>query len=375
MSNNLQKTTDQSLLSAEEYSKHQMIVETVRQTVFPQSSDAELMLFFHKCQTVGVHPLSGMIHPMKFNSNEGSKVTFITSIDVLRSRSMETGQYDGMDEPEFEDTIPFDTASGTIEVPEMCTVRVYRKDISRPFTGTARWKEFYPGERKGHQWRQKPFLMLAKCAEAQARRQAFPEELNKLYTAEEMEATTTMLAGMQGAGASSKPTVNPNDVTESTGDTPTEAQRKSGKLISEKQAALLFRRCKENNVNPEAIAKCAKVKNIHWLTWDKNNSYSFERILKTVQEKPDFFNQYDQKQEEAKPEPLSENHSSPNVMDAEEFEKEVKALAKSASITDKGIDMNLKAQFKINSLSEVPAEMQSKVIDYFTALSEEQAGA
>lgn len=75
------------------------------------------------------------------------------------------------------------------------------------------------------------------------------------------------------------------------------------------------------------------------------------------------------------PPPQKEDAGAAEVMDAEAFEEEVKDLAKSISMTDKGIDMNLKAQFKINSLSEVPAEKQSMVIDYFTALSEEQAGA
>lgn len=151
-------------LQTTDYSKQKAIVDTVRKAIFPGATDPELMLYFHKCNTANVHPLSQLIHPMKFNTPDGAKVAFIVSIDLLRSRSQDTNEYDGIDEPEYEGTILQPTEKeGDIEVPEKCTVRVYRKNISRPFTGIARWKEFYPGEKKGHQWRQKPYLMLAKC--------------------------------------------------------------------------------------------------------------------------------------------------------------------------------------------------------------------
>ena len=168
MSNELQ-TQNAKLQTAEDYSKQQMVVDTVKKSVFPTATDAELMLFFHKCQTVGVHPLDGLIHPLKFNSPEGPKVSFIVSIDLLRSRS-DRPEYDGMDAPEYTGQMIINFNGEDIEVPEMATVKIYRKDRSRPFVGTARWKEFYPGDKKGHQWRNKPYLMLAKCAEAQARR-------------------------------------------------------------------------------------------------------------------------------------------------------------------------------------------------------------
>ncbi len=59
-----------------------------------------------------------------------------------------------------------------------------------PFTATARWSEYYPGERMGFQWHQRPYLMLGKCAEALALRKAFPKLLSGMYAQEEMDKTS-----------------------------------------------------------------------------------------------------------------------------------------------------------------------------------------
>jgi phage recombination protein Bet len=178
-------------------------VETVKRTVFPGATDDELRLYFWKCQQTGAHPLSGMIIPAKFNDATGpggKRVVFITKIDYLRSRSEDAGDYAGMDEPEYEDE--FDLPNGK-KAPGLCRVKVYKTGIARPFVGVARWSEFLPGqESKQFQWKQMPHVMLAKCAEAQARRLAWPEKLFALYEESEMEQ-----AAESTAKVSSKPQV------------------------------------------------------------------------------------------------------------------------------------------------------------------------
>ena len=63
-------TTDKQVQKAVDYSKEQAVVETVKKSVFPNATDSELMLYFHKCQTVGVHPLDGMIFPQRFKDKD-----------------------------------------------------------------------------------------------------------------------------------------------------------------------------------------------------------------------------------------------------------------------------------------------------------------
>lgn len=158
-------------------------IELVRQTVFPDSTDAELKLFFHECMRRGVHPLDRKIFPIKRNdaASGGTKLTFQTSIDMFRSEGLASDEYDGQDEPEYG---PVDPQQG---FPEWAKVAVYRKGISRPFVGIARWKEYYPGEKLGFIWKKMPHGQLAKCAEALAFRKAFPQKLGGLYASEELE--------------------------------------------------------------------------------------------------------------------------------------------------------------------------------------------
>lgn len=171
-------------------------LELVKKIIFPDADDAELKLFLFECSRRGVHPLDRKIFPVKRNDKESGtkRVTFQTSIDLMRSEALTTGGYDGQDEPEFGE----EKAGG---YPESATVRVYRKGIERPFVGIARWKEFYPGDGgSGFMWRKMPYHMLSKCAEALAMRKAFPQELGGLYVPEEMQRADD--AGNQGGGYS-----------------------------------------------------------------------------------------------------------------------------------------------------------------------------
>lgn len=107
-----------------------------------------------------------------------------TSIDGYRAIAEDTGLYDGQDEPEYEYADPSDR-----RLPVLVKVRVYRKDISRPFVGIARYSEYVQLTKEGKpnsMWQKMPHGQLAKCAESLALRKAFPEELGDLHTDDEM---------------------------------------------------------------------------------------------------------------------------------------------------------------------------------------------
>jgi phage recombination protein Bet len=154
-------------------------VDLIRRTIAKDATAEELQLFFYDCRRRAVHPLDKLIH---FTKRKG-KYTPITSIDFMRSRAADTGDYAGNDDAVF---------VGTPKQPDFAaTVTVYRfvRDMRCPFGATARWSEYCPpsDNNQDHMWQKMPHVMLAKCAEALALRKAFPQQLSGLYTAEEMD--------------------------------------------------------------------------------------------------------------------------------------------------------------------------------------------
>lgn len=176
------------------------------------------------------------------------------------------------------------------------------------------------------------------------------------------------------APTGTKPPVKENDVTVSDGDAsdkPTDEQISQFKLINSKQIGLLYGKCKEHKVKPEVIASYCKIKNVHWITWQKSDPKCFERILKTVTEKPDFFIKMEVKQEPPK---QPETPQGPAVMGAEEFVSLAVSTAKSAGMDKDKAEIQVDMEFGFKTFEDVPADHQSKVIDFLSA-QQEQAGA
>jgi phage recombination protein Bet len=156
-------------------------LDIVRKTIAPpDATPAELELYLYDCKRQGVHPLDRLLHFTK----RGGKYTPITSIDLMRARAADTGELAGSDDAVFKES-----QDGS-PCPLAASVTVFRlvSGIRCPFTATARWNEYYPGDGKeGFMWRKMHHVMLAKCAEALALRKAFPRQLAGVYSREEMD--------------------------------------------------------------------------------------------------------------------------------------------------------------------------------------------
>lgn len=355
--NELQKSEGTAVV---DYAKDKSIVETVRKTVFKNATDPEMALFFYQCTVVGVHPLSKKIVPIKY----GDTISFITSIDLYRSKAEDTQLYDGQDRPVFEGDYCQPIADGEIIVPEKAWVNVWKKGVSRPFYGEANWTEYYPGEQKGKKWREMPKHMLAKCAEANALRKAFPDKLHNLYTEEEMQRTIEGLANVQSP--SSKPSVSPNDISSGApaqqkpvqDGMPTEAERASKKLISEAQGKRMYALCKNAGVKPEDVCAFVGIRSLAWLTWDSQNAKNAKKIELALSKQPEVFTQ--------KPAPEGQP-----VMDAEQFQSELMSFF-GIGYTEADLveDLAIKG---IAGIKEIPADRQQEVLDMLR--KRDQAGA
>ena len=163
-------------------------LRTVASVLAPDLSDDELRLFAMVSNRSGLDPFARQVYAVK----RKGRVTFQTGIDGYRSIAARTGLYDGQDEPEYGPVCGCDeTPPGH---PELCTVRVYRKGVTRAIAATAYWHEYRPqkGDYDG-MWVRMPRVMIAKVAEALALRKAFPYDPENrqgigadIYTADEM---------------------------------------------------------------------------------------------------------------------------------------------------------------------------------------------
>lgn len=156
-------------------------VETLKGVYARSLADHEFKVFLMVCERTKLDPFKKQVYAVKRKSSDGKEVMSIqTGIDGFRALAMRTGRYAGQDDVIFEeDGSPY---------PKKATVTVYSiiQGLRVPFTASARWSEYYPGERLGFMWKKMPHTMLGKVAEALALRKMAPEDTSGLYLEEEM---------------------------------------------------------------------------------------------------------------------------------------------------------------------------------------------
>lgn len=160
-------------------------IETLKKQIAPKATDDELLLIGQVCRSTGLNPFKKQIYFIHRNSKNDSggyeqRMSIQTGIDGFRAIAQRTGLYAGSDRVEYDDGMTsYQCISQSTKQPTYAVCRVWKivNGHRVSFEGEALWSEFYPGDKLGSMWRSKPFLMLGKCAEAQALRKAFPEEL------------------------------------------------------------------------------------------------------------------------------------------------------------------------------------------------------
>lgn len=144
------------------------VVQTVKATVGRDLTDAELALFIEHCKATRLNPYKREVWAIK----AGGRLQVMTGINGFLSIANNHPMFDGM-EVEVDDD----------QKPTKATCKVYRKDRRFPAVGVALLKEY---GKDTPIWRQMPRVMLTKVAKSIAIREAFPMELNGLYSEEEM---------------------------------------------------------------------------------------------------------------------------------------------------------------------------------------------
>ena len=178
--------------------------QLIRDTYANGANDAEFAVLMEVAKARRLNPFTKQIHFVKRPDRERGRDVWSAqaSIDGLRALAERSRLYDGQDEPEYE----YDDAGKLLRA----KVKVYRKDWRRPAVGVADYDEYVQLTRDrvpNTFWKNKPRIMLAKCAEALALRKAFPEDTSGLYVPEELGAD----AGLpQLPGAPDLPRISPH---------------------------------------------------------------------------------------------------------------------------------------------------------------------
>jgi phage recombination protein Bet len=153
-----------------DYSKAE-VAKVLRETVAKGLTDSEYIAFGTLCAATGLNPIRKEIWAIK--TSQGLQI--MTGLNGYRAIANSHPSYDGMEGPVFH----YDE-NGNLKSAE---VFVYRKDRSRAHKGYAILKEV---SNNGPVWKQRTHQMLAKCAECDGLRRAFPQEMSGLYAEEEM---------------------------------------------------------------------------------------------------------------------------------------------------------------------------------------------
>jgi phage recombination protein Bet len=165
---------------------------------------ADLQVFLHYCQRTGLDPFSRQIYMIARRTKEKvldeqgrlvdqwvSKQTIQVGIDGLRVIARRAAERDGV-RLSYGKPVWYDGDGNEYPVwvrpepPAAAAINVYRdRDV---FPGIARFDSFAAKTQAGQpmaQWATMPDHMIAKCAEAQALRKAFPHDLEGLHITDE----------------------------------------------------------------------------------------------------------------------------------------------------------------------------------------------
>lgn len=174
------------------------LIAVLQSSLYPGASLPSVKMVLGYCKAAGLDPMRKPVHivPMWDGKAQQMRDVVMPGIGLYRTDASRTGECAGVTEPEFGPDMTEIIGGQEITYPQWCRVTVSRRLASgevAKFTAREFWKENYAvkgGKEKSiapnAMWTKRPYGQIAKCAEAQALRKAFPE-VGSQPTADEME--------------------------------------------------------------------------------------------------------------------------------------------------------------------------------------------
>lgn len=174
------------------------LLNVLSSSLYPGASNDSIRMVLGYCKAAGLDPMQKPVHivPMWDSKAGQMRDVVMPGVGLYRTQASRSQQMAGISEPEFGPLLSEDVGGQRVTYPEWCRVTVKRllpNGTVAEFTAVEYWLENYAvkgGKEKSiapnAMWSKRPRGQLAKCAEAQALRKAFPE-VGATPTAEEME--------------------------------------------------------------------------------------------------------------------------------------------------------------------------------------------
>lgn len=171
-------------------------IAVLGESLYPGARPQSIMLVMDYCRAANLDPMQKPVHivPMWDKATNGMRDVIMPGINSYRVNAMRSGDYLGISEPEFGPMVDGSAVGmSAFQFPEWCKVTVRRmlRGQVAEFTAVEYWMENYATTKRAEitpnaMWKKRPRGQIAKCAEAQALRKAFPE-IASAPTYEEME--------------------------------------------------------------------------------------------------------------------------------------------------------------------------------------------
>lgn len=197
MSNAQQVAKRESAMPALSMSEEELI-GVLQTSLYPGASNGSVKMVLGYCKAAGLDPMQKPVHIVPIWDKKSNSMIDVVmpGIGLYRTQAARSGVFAGISEPEFGPDVTENIGGVEITYPLWCRV-VARRELPSgkivDFASVERWKENYAvrgGKEKSiapnAMWLKRPYAQLAKCAQAQSLRLAFPE-LGSAPTADEME--------------------------------------------------------------------------------------------------------------------------------------------------------------------------------------------
>lgn len=176
----------------------QELMKVLQTSLYPGAAPDSIRMVLGYCKAAGLDPMQKPVHivPMWDGKAKQMRDVVMPGVNLYRTQAARSGECAGVTEPEFGPDVTEKIGGQEITYPQWCRVTVSRRLPTGEivaFTAREFWRENYAvkgGQEKSiapnAMWTKRPYGQIAKCAEAQALRKAFPEIASQ-PTADEME--------------------------------------------------------------------------------------------------------------------------------------------------------------------------------------------